>query len=83
VGSRYRETDRLSDIAWKLFAVTPPGWARVQAICDYVHGHIAFGYEHRSADEDGVGGVQRRHRRLPTSRRTSPAATTFPASDAS
>jgi len=46
LASRYCETDRLSDIAWKLFAGTPPGWARVQAICDYVHGHIAFGYEH-------------------------------------
>ena len=34
LGSRYCETDRLSDIAWKLFAGTPPGWARVQAICD-------------------------------------------------
>ena len=24
----------------------PPGWGRVQAICDYVHDHIDFGYEH-------------------------------------
>ena len=45
-GSRYCETDRLSDIAWKLFAGTAPGWARVQAICDYVHNHITFGYHH-------------------------------------
>ena len=46
LGSRYCETDRLSDTAWQLFGGTPPGWPRVQAICDYVHGHIAFGYEH-------------------------------------
>jgi transglutaminase-like putative cysteine protease len=46
LGSRYCETDRLSDIAWQRFAGTPPGWARVQAICDYVHRHIAFGYQH-------------------------------------
>jgi transglutaminase-like putative cysteine protease len=46
LGSRYCETDRLSDTAWKLFGATPPGWARVQAICDYVHNHITFGYEH-------------------------------------
>jgi transglutaminase-like putative cysteine protease len=46
LGSRYCETDRLSDIAWSLFGKTPPGWTRVQAICDYVHGHIGFGYEH-------------------------------------
>jgi transglutaminase-like putative cysteine protease len=49
LGSRYCETDRLSDIAWKLFEKTKPGWARVQAICDFVHNHIAFGYEHARA----------------------------------
>ena len=46
LGSRYCETDRLSDIAWQLFAQTAPGWARVQAICDYVHNHITFGYQY-------------------------------------
>ena len=46
LGSRYCETGRLSEIAWSLFQNTPPGWARVQAICDYVHNHIRFGYEH-------------------------------------
>ncbi len=46
LGSRYCETDRLTEVAWKLFGHTPPGWARVQAVCDYVHSHIAFGYEH-------------------------------------
>ncbi len=46
LGSRYCETDRLADIAWSLFGKTPLGWARVQAICDYVHRHIAFGYAH-------------------------------------
>jgi transglutaminase-like putative cysteine protease len=49
LGSRYCETDRLSEIAWKLFENTPHGWARVQAICDFVHHHIAFGYEHARA----------------------------------
>jgi transglutaminase-like putative cysteine protease len=46
LGSRYCETDHLSDIAWKLFGTTPLGWGRVQAICDFVHNHITFGYEH-------------------------------------
>ncbi|MDJ0389607.1 transglutaminase family protein [Roseomonas sp. E05] len=46
LGSRYCDTDRFADLAWSLFGSTPPGWARVQAICDYVHGRIAFGYEH-------------------------------------
>jgi transglutaminase-like putative cysteine protease len=49
LGSRYCETDRLSEIAWSLFGKTPLGWSRVQAICDYVHQHIAFGYEHARA----------------------------------
>jgi transglutaminase-like putative cysteine protease len=49
LGSRYCETDRLTDVAWGLFGHTTPGWARVQAICDYVHNHIAFGYEHARA----------------------------------
>ncbi len=49
LGSRYCETDRLSEIAWQLFERTPPGWARVQAICDFVHRHIAFSYEHARA----------------------------------
>ena len=46
MGSRYCETDRLSETAWALFGQGPTGWARVQAICDYVHHHIVFGYEH-------------------------------------
>jgi transglutaminase-like putative cysteine protease len=45
LGSRYCETDLLSDTAWQLFQYTPPGWARVQAICDFVHNHIAFNYQ--------------------------------------
>jgi transglutaminase-like putative cysteine protease len=46
LGSRYCDTDHMSDLAWKLFGATPPGWARVQAICDYVHDRITFGYPH-------------------------------------
>ncbi|HJW74967.1 MAG: transglutaminase [Anaeromyxobacter sp. RBG_16_69_14] len=46
LGSRYCETDRLSEAAWQLFGNSAAGWGRVQAICDYVHNHITFGYEH-------------------------------------
>jgi transglutaminase-like putative cysteine protease len=46
LGSRYCETDRLSQVAWDLFGKTPAGWERVEAICDFVHKHITFGYEH-------------------------------------
>jgi transglutaminase-like putative cysteine protease len=46
LASRYCDSDRMLDLAWKLFGQTNPGWARVQAICDFVHERIAFGYEH-------------------------------------
>lgn len=48
LGSRYCETDLLSTAAWELFGTTPQGWPRVQAVCDFVHNHITFGYEHSS-----------------------------------
>lgn len=46
LGSRYCETERLSTIAWELFGNAAAGWGRVQAICDFVHNHIEFGYQH-------------------------------------
>jgi transglutaminase-like putative cysteine protease len=49
LGSRYCETDLLSEVAWDLFGKSPAGWGRVQAICDFVHQHIVFGYEHARA----------------------------------
>ena len=49
LGSRYCETDLLSDVAWQLFGGTFPGYQRVQAICDYVHNHITFNYQNASA----------------------------------
>ncbi|MEO8466999.1 MAG: transglutaminase family protein [Gammaproteobacteria bacterium] len=49
LGSRYCETDRLSEIAWSLFGQSAPGWPRVQMICDFVHRHIVFGYENARA----------------------------------
>jgi transglutaminase-like putative cysteine protease len=44
LGSRYCETDLLSQTAWDLFGGIPPGWGRVQAVCDHVHTHIRFDY---------------------------------------
>jgi transglutaminase-like putative cysteine protease len=48
LGSRYCETDRLSNKAWSLFGQVPKGWPLVQAICDYVNDRIKFGYEYAS-----------------------------------
>ena len=42
--SRYCESDRLADEAWRLFGSGPQGWERVQAVVDFVHNHIAFDY---------------------------------------
>lgn len=42
--SRYCEVDLLGQFAWSLFGHLPPGWRRVQAICDWVHGHLRFDY---------------------------------------
>ncbi|PWE16861.1 transglutaminase [Marinicauda salina] len=44
LGSRYCDTDRLSQTAWDLFDSTEPGWARVQAICAFTHNRLAFDY---------------------------------------
>jgi transglutaminase-like putative cysteine protease len=54
LGSRYCETDRMVEMAWDLFHGTPPGYGRVQAICDYVHHHLRFGYEHARATKTAL-----------------------------
>jgi len=60
LGSRYCDTDHLLDTAWQLFGHTPPGWARVQAICDYVHDHLEFGYQHANSKRTAFGGYNDR-----------------------
>jgi transglutaminase-like putative cysteine protease len=45
LASRYCETDLLSDTAISLFGNTTPGWPRVQAIVDWVHNYVTFGYQ--------------------------------------
>jgi transglutaminase-like putative cysteine protease len=46
LSSRYCEVDRFSNIAYELFGHISPGWSRVQAICDWVHGKVTFSYPH-------------------------------------
>jgi transglutaminase-like putative cysteine protease len=61
LASRFCESDRMLDLAWSHFGTTEPGWARVQAICDFVHDHIRFDYNAarptRSASEGYAEGV--------------------------
>lgn len=56
LGSRYCDTDKLSDFAWAQFGNTEPGWPRVQAICDFVHNHIAFDYQKADSTRSAFGG---------------------------
>jgi transglutaminase-like putative cysteine protease len=60
LGSRYCETDLLSETAWSLFGNTPRGWGRVQAICDFVHAHVTFGYEHANATKTALNVFEQR-----------------------
>jgi transglutaminase-like putative cysteine protease len=47
--SRYCESDRLADLAWGLFGNTRLGWPRVQAILDWVHSEVTFGYNYANS----------------------------------
>lgn len=50
LGSRYCDTQKLTEQAWSLFGKIQGGWARAQAICQYVHDRIQFGYRHAKND---------------------------------
>ena len=60
LGSRYCDTDRLSDTAWSLFGGLAPGWTRVQAICDFVHDRIKFNYMDACVTRTAWEGYQQR-----------------------
>ena len=55
LASRYCEVDsELKDVAWRLFGATKPGWPRVMAISDFVHGHIRFDYSMARANRTAL-----------------------------
>jgi transglutaminase-like putative cysteine protease len=60
LGSRYCDTQKLSDLAWSLFGNIQGGWQRVQAVCDYVHDRIEFGYHHARCDRTAAEGHEER-----------------------
>ena len=60
LGSRYCDTEKLSDLAWSLFGGVTPGWQRVQAIVDYAHQRICFGYQHARSDRTASEGHEER-----------------------
>lgn len=60
LGSRYCDTQKLSSLAWSLFGQIKGGWQRVQAICDYVHGRLRFGYQYARSDRTAAEGHEER-----------------------
>ena len=60
LGSRYCDTQKLSDLAWAMFGSVPAGWKRVQAIVDYAHDRIDFGYHHARNDRTASEGHDER-----------------------
>jgi transglutaminase-like putative cysteine protease len=60
MGSRYCQTDLMSQAAWDLFGTLPPGWRRVQAICDFVNRHIRFDYLQARATRSAFDALQER-----------------------
>jgi transglutaminase-like putative cysteine protease len=49
LASRHCDTEELTDDAWRLFGGMKSGWGRVQAICDFAHEYLKFGYNFAGA----------------------------------
>jgi len=49
LGSRYCETEKLSQLAWNVFGSSWRGWQRVQTVADYVHNRLRFDYQKADA----------------------------------
>lgn len=60
VGSRYCDIELLSEFAWTMFGNVPAGWPRVQAIVDYVHQHLTYGYQYARATRTAYEAYQER-----------------------
>lgn len=54
LNSRYCEVDKMSTIAAELFGAVLPGWNRVQAVCDWVHEKVSFGYQYANATKTAL-----------------------------
>jgi transglutaminase-like putative cysteine protease len=60
LGSRYCDAQKLADLAWSLFGQIQGGWSRAQAICQYVHDRIQFGYHNARDDRTAWEGHEER-----------------------
>lgn len=60
MGSRYCDTELLSQVAWDRFGPLAPGWGRVQAICDFAHDRIRFDYQNARSTRTAFEAYQER-----------------------
>jgi transglutaminase-like putative cysteine protease len=60
LASRYCEVDLMRDIAWQLFADTPPTYERATAICEWVHHHLTFSYPQARPTRTAMDAYQER-----------------------
>lgn len=58
--SRHCQSDLVIDTAWQLFGELPDGSARVQAICDWAHTNIEYGYGNSISTTSGYDAYQQR-----------------------
>jgi transglutaminase-like putative cysteine protease len=66
LASRYCEVDsELKDLAGTLFNSTPPGWPRVQSICNFVYQHVRFDHQQARANRTALETFRERSVRLP------------------
>ena len=54
LASRYCQSDVLSNTAWALFGEVAPGWARAQAVVDWVHDNVVFAHGSSTPDTTAV-----------------------------
>ncbi|MGB8356555.1 MAG: transglutaminase family protein [Chthoniobacteraceae bacterium] len=59
--SRYCDSDKLFDFAWKNFGHITNGYDRVQAICDWVHNNIEYRYGGGRQDASASDTIERRY----------------------
>ena len=60
LASRYCETERLMQFAWGMFGSIASARGRIEAIVDWVHHHIQFGYRFARKDRTAWDGYQER-----------------------
>jgi transglutaminase-like putative cysteine protease len=58
--SRHCQSDLVIGDAWRLFSGVPDGYARVQAICDWTHQNIEYGYGNSTSTTSGYEAYQQR-----------------------